>query len=315
MATATTAPPGSRMNRAGPRGGLSDWANRHVKWVFTLPAVLFTVVMIAFPVVYTTVLSLTDARGSIQREFSFVGIANFVEMLTDFPRFWPAVWRTFLFTGVGVSLQLVLGLAIALLLRKPFKGQGFVRVAILLPLVATPVAVAMMWLLIFEPTIGFANELMGWLGLPPQGWISDPSQALPTLIFVDVWQWTPMVTLILLAGLSTLPEEPEEAAKVDGANAWQRLFHVILPMLTPAIVAAVLIRSIDALKTFDLLYATKGRGGGSLNEAETLNILAYSLSFEYNDYGLASAVLVVFFALIVAASLALWQINKAGHQQ
>lgn len=306
---------GSRERFAGPLATLSGWANRHVKWVFTLPALVFTIAMLSMPVIYTFVLSLTDARGSIQRDFDLIGIANYVEVLTSTPRFWPAVWRTVLFTGVAVSVQLVLGLAIALLLRRPFRGQGFVRVVILLPLVATPVAVAMMWLLIFEPSIGFANEFLGWFGLPPQGWISDPGQALPTLIFVDIWQWTPMVTLILLAGLSTLPEEPEEAALVDGANFRQRLTHITLPMLTPAIVASVLIRSIDALKTFDLLYATKGRGGGSLHEAETLNIFAYSLSFEYNDYGLASAVLVVFFLIIVAACLALWQINKVGRRE
>lgn len=316
MSTVDTAT-GHGVGRAtpGPMTRLSRWSNRHVKWVFTLPALVFTLVMLSLPVIYTVVLSLTDARGSIQRDFDFIGLANFIEILTDTPRFWPAVWRTVLFTGVAVAFQLLIGLVIALLLRRPFRGQGIVRVIILLPLVATPVAVAMMWLLIFEPSIGFANEFLGWLGLPGQGWISDPSQALPTLIFVDIWQWTPMVGLILLAGLSTLPEEPEEAARVDGASYMQRLRHVTLPMLTPAIVAAVLIRSIDALKTFDLLYATKGRGGGSLHEAETLNIFAYSLSFEYNDYGIASAVLVVFFGIIVAACLALWQINKAGRRE
>ncbi|MFH5821071.1 carbohydrate ABC transporter permease [Georgenia sp. AZ-5] len=301
-----------RSTGAGPLAALNAWANRHVKWVFTLPALVFTAGMILFPVIYTVVLSLTDARGSIQREFSFIGLDNFAEMLTAFPRFWPAVWRTLAFTAGAVLVELVLGLAIALLLRKPFGGQGFVRVVILLPLVATPVAVAMMWLLIFEPTIGFANEFLGWFNVPAQGWISDPDQALPTLMFVDIWQWTPMVALILLAGLSTLPEEPEEAALVDGANAWQRLRHVTLPMLLPAIVTAVLLRSIDALKTFDLLYATKGRGGGSLHEAETLNILAYSMSFEYNDYGMASAVLVVFFLLIVFFAWLLFRISRAG---
>lgn len=293
-------------------GGISHWANKHIKWLFAGPALAFTAVMVLLPVIYTFVMSFTNARGSLRREFDFNGVDNFIALFTEFPRFWPAVGRTLVFTIVAVGVELVLGLAIAMLLRKPFKGQGFVRVVILLPLVATPVAVAMMWLLIFEPTIGFANEFLRWFGLAPQGWISDPSTALPTLMFVDIWQWTPMVALILLAGLSTLPEEPEEAALVDRANWWQRLRHVILPMLLPAIVTAVLLRSIDALKTFDLLYATKGRGGGSLHEAETLNILAYSLFFEYNDYGMASAVLVVFLILIIVFSWALFRIRKLG---
>lgn len=310
MSSVTTQRP--RISGAGPLAAFNAWANRNIKWVFTVPALAFTAGMILFPVIYTVVLSLTDARGSIQRDFSFIGFGNFVEMFTTFPRFWPAVGRTLVFTGGAVLVELVLGLGIAMLLRKPFRGQGLVRVIVLMPIVATPVAVAMMWLLIFEPTIGFANELMGWLHLPAQGWISDPDQALPTLMFVDIWQWTPMVALILLAGLSTLPEEPEEAALVDGANAWQRLIHITLPMLKPAIITAVLLRSIDALKTFDLLYATKGRGGGSLHEAETLNILAYSMSFEYNDYGMASAILVVFFLLVVLFAWLLFRISRTG---
>ena len=119
-------------------------------------------------------------------------------------------------------------------------------------------------------------------------------------MFVDIWQWTPMVALILLAGLTAIPEEPDEAARIDGANAVQRFWYVTLPLLGPTVITAILLRSIDALKTFDILYATKGKGGGSFHEAETLNILAYSYSFDYNKYGLSSAVLVLFFILIAA---------------
>jgi multiple sugar transport system permease protein len=208
----------------------------------------------------------------------------------------------------------VLGMLIALLLLKPFRAQGLVRVVILLPLVATPVAVGMMWLLIFEPSIGFANQLMRWMGLPPQGWISSKDQALNTLIFVDVWQWTPMMVLILLAGLGSLPADPFEAAKVDGANAWQRFWHITVPLLMPAIIAAVLLRSIDALKTFDILYTTKGRGGGSNNEVETLNILAYGESFEYSQYGSAAALLILFFILILIVLAVLALARKKGHR-
>jgi multiple sugar transport system permease protein len=253
----------------------------------------------------------TDAAGSISRPKDFVGLANYTHWLTDTERFWPAVGRTAYFTTAAIGFELVLGMLIALLLLKPFRGQGLVRVMILLPLVATPVAVGMMWLLIFEPSIGFANQLMRWIGLSPQGWISSKDQALNTLIFVDVWQWTPMMVLILLAGLSALPSDPYEAARVDGANAWQRFWHITVPLLMPAIIAAVLLRSIDALKTFDILYATKGRGGGSNNEVETLNILAYGESFEYSQYGSAAALLILFFVLIliVLALLALARVK------
>ncbi len=294
------------------RGGKA-WVDRNLKYLLTLPAVLFVGLLIAFPIGYTVFLSLTDAKGSVTRPFSFSGLDNYVFWLTGSDRFWPAAGRTAYFTVLALVLELVLGLAIALLLRKPFRGQGLIRVFLLLPLVATPVAVGMMWLLIFEPSIGFANVMMKSLGLPVQGWLSDPSQALNTVIFIDVWQWTPMVTLICLAGLSTLPEEPDEAARVDGANTWQRFRHITLPLLYPTLGAAAILRAIDALKTFDIIYATKGRGGGSTHEAETLNILAYSESFEYSQYGSASALLMLFFLLIIAVLSALAILRKKAN--
>ncbi|WP_308797612.1 carbohydrate ABC transporter permease [Agromyces silvae] len=277
----------------------SRWVNKRRKWVFAAPAMIFIALLLIFPLAWTLVLSLTNSRGSVRAPFDFIGFENYLNILTDTERFWPAVGRTVYFTGGALIFEVVLGIAIALLLWKPFKGEKWVRVAILLPLVATPVAIGMMWRLIFEPSIGFANEFLGWFGIPAQPWLSSPDTALSTLIFVDVWQWTPMVTLIILAGLTALPEEPDEAARVDGANWWQRLWFVTLPLLAPTIAAAVILRGIDALKTFDILYATKGKGGGSFHEVETLNIYAYGLSFDYNRYGQSSAVLIIFFLMII----------------
>jgi len=291
-----------------------DWVDANLKWLLTTPAVVAVFALIAFPIGYTVYLSLTDSARAVTRPYEFVGLDNYLYWLGDTQRFWPAVGRTAYFTGLALTLELALGLAIALLLRKTFRGQGLVRVFILLPLVATPVAVGMMWLLMFEPSIGFANVVMDWLGLPAQGWLSDKDTALNTLVFIDVWQWTPMVVLILLAGLSTLPEEPDEAARVDGANAWQRFRHITLPLLMPVIVAAAILRAIDAFKTFDIIYATKGRGGGSNNEAETLNILAYGEAFEYSQYGRASALLMLFFLLIVIVLAVLAVLRKKGNR-
>lgn len=281
------------------REQFSRWANRNRKWVLAGPSIIFVASLLLIPIVWTLYLSTTDARRTIRREFSFVGFQNYLDVLSDTDRFWPAVGRTISFTGGALFFELVLGMVIALLLWRPFRGQGMVRTIVLLPLVATPVAVGMMWRLLFEPNIGFVNVFIGWFGIPPQPWLSDPSTSLATLVFVDVWQWTPMVALILLAGLTSLPEEPIEAAKVDGANAWQRFWLVIVPSMWPVIIAAVILRGIDALKTFDILYATKGKGGGSSNDVETLNIYAYGLSFDFNEYGVASAVLILFFILIL----------------
>lgn len=277
----------------------SRWVNKRRKWVFAAPAMIFIALLLIFPLAWTLVLSLTNSKGSVRAPFDFIGLGNYLTILTDTERFWPAVGRTVYFTGGALIFEVVLGIAIALLLWKPFKGEKWVRVAILLPLVATPVAIGMMWRLIFEPNIGFANEFLSWFGIPAQPWLSSPDTALSTLVFVDVWQWTPMVTLIILAGLTALPEEPDEAARVDGASWWQRLWYVTLPLLAPTITAAVILRGIDALKTFDILYATKGKGGGSFHEVETLNIYAYGLSFDYNRYGQSSAVLIIFFLMII----------------
>lgn len=295
--TATSVTPGEKIST---REAFSRWANRHRKWLFASPAMIFVFVLIGFPLAWTVYLSLTNAQGSVRAPADFVGIRNYVSVLTDTDRFWPAVARTGIFTFGSLAVELIAGMCIALLLWRPFKGQKWVRVAVLLPFVATPVAIAMMWRLIFDPNIGFANQLLNIVGIPSQPWLSQPATTLPTLMFVDVWEFTPMIAVILLAGLTSLSDEPDEAARIDGASAWQRFWYVTLPLLRPVVIVAIVLRSIDALKTFDLLYTTKGQGGGSFHEAETLNIYVYGLSFKYNDFGLSSAVLIIFFLMIVA---------------
>jgi multiple sugar transport system permease protein len=286
------------------------WANVHRKWLFAAPAMIFALALIIFPLGWTIYLSLTDAEGSVRADSSFIGFHNYLDVLTDTRRFWPAVLRTVEFTGGALFFEVVLGMVIALLLWRPFRGEKLVRVAILLPLVATPVAVGMMWRLIFDPNIGMANQMLGWVGLPPQPWLSGEHSALWTTVFIDVWQWTPMVALILLAGLTSLSDEPDEAARVDGASAWQRFWYITLPLMMPTVIIAILLRGIDALKTFDILYATKGRGGGSFHEVETLNVYAYGLSFDYNEYGISSTVLILFFLIIIGSMWALTRRTK-----
>jgi multiple sugar transport system permease protein len=287
--------------------------NRRLKWTMIAPAVAFIGLMVVFPLAYTAWLSLTDAFGAVNADTSFLGLTNYTDALGDTRRFWPAVGRTFVFTVAAVVLELVLGLALAMLLRRPFRGMRWMRTILMVPLLATPVAVGVVWMLILDPTVGIANAILGLVGIPPQPFLGSAAQSLPTLILIDVWQWTPMMTLLLLAGLTTLPEEPEEAALVDGASAWQRFRLVTLPMLGTTIVTALVLRSVDALKTFDLIYATKGAGGGSSYEAETLNVYAYGITFDYSEYGLAAAVLVLFTVLIIGIVVVLrLRSEKAG---
>ena len=309
-ATTTTARTAESLTTSTSTPGWARWANQHRKWLFAAPAMVFVALLIVFPVAWTVYLSLTDAEGSVRAESSFIGFANYLDVLSDTERFWPAVLRTVVFTSGVLLVEVVLGMAIALLLWRPFKGEKWVRVAVLLPLVATPVAVGMMWRLIFDPNIGMANRVLGWFGLGPWPWLAGEHSALPTTMFIDIWQWTPMVVLILLAGLTSLSDEPQEAALIDGATAWQRFRHITLPLLMPTVLVAVLLRGIDALKTFDILYATKGKGGGSFHEVETLNVYAYGLSFDYNEYGVSSAVLIIFFLIIIGSMWALTSRRK-----
>ncbi|WP_052849025.1 carbohydrate ABC transporter permease [Streptomyces avicenniae] len=276
-----------------------EQSNRRLKWAMLAPALLFVGAMIVFPLLFTLNLSLTDAFGAVNAKKGYVGFQNFLDALEDSRRFWPAVRRTVVFTIGAVLIETVLGLGLAMLMRKAFRGIRWVRTVLIIPLLTTPVAIGILWLLILDPTNGIANHLLETVGLPRQEFLGSVSQSLPTLMLIDVWQWTPMMTLLLLAGLSTLPDEPEEAALVDGANAWQRFRWVILPMLTTTLVTALVLRSVDALKTFDILYATKGPGGGSNFEVETLNVYSYGLTFDYQEYGLASAVLVLFTLFII----------------
>lgn len=269
------------------------------KLIMITPAVLVIAALIAFPIIYTVQLSLTEGIAS----GSALSLDNYRAVLSDTARFWPAVLRTVVFTVGALALQLVLGVGTALLLRRPFRGHNAVKTILILPLVTSPVAVASIWLLMLEPNLGIVNEALAWLHIEPQGWLKDPSQAFGTLILLDVWQFTPLIVLITLAGLSGLPEEVEEAAVVDGANYLQRTRHVTLPLLRNTIVVAAVLRGVDAMKTFDIIYATVGPGGGGGHAAETLNVYVYGLSFDYIEIGKAAVALIVFFIMVLTVAL------------
>ncbi|MCL4517396.1 MAG: sugar ABC transporter permease [Firmicutes bacterium] len=282
---------------------MNGWVEKHLRHIFTLPAVLFILVMMVFPIIYTLRLSLTDWSMSSQTAPLWVGIKNYAALFTQDPRFVGAVWRTIYFTVMAVAVETVLGVGIALVLNRDFPGKNLIKTIFLLPMVATPVAIGMVWLLIYEPTIGFANYFLRVLHLRPLLWIASPQQALPALALVDVWQWTPMITLITLAGLTSLPKDPYEASLVDGASPWQRMWRITLPLLRPTIVAAVTLRSIDALKTFDIIYTMTQGGPGYASE--TLNIYSFVLGFQYFQMGMASSLLMIFFALVLGAAIML----------
>lgn len=280
---------------------------KNIKWLFPLPTGLFIFLMMIFPVLYTFYVSLTDWDMISGGMISFIGLDNYVNLLKE-PRFFNAVKLTLYFTLIAVGVEVILGVLIALILNRDFRGKNLVKLILLLPMVATPVAIGLAWTLFYEPTIGLGNYGLKLLGLPPSQWLGSKMMVIPSLALVDIWEWTPMITLIVLAGLAGLPQESFEAAIVDGATRLQIIRYVTLPLLRPTILIALVLRSIDALKTFDIIYVMTTGGPGFASE--TLNIFAYNLSFNYFRFGAASAALVALFTLVLACNLVVLWMRK-----
>ncbi len=297
--------------RAGrPAGALGRWAHRHAHWLFPAPAVLLVLAIIFYPIAYTVWMSLQEWFASSLVRPRFVGLANYETILVGDARFREAVVRTVWFTVLVLAAETVLGVAMALLFNREFWGRGLLRTLAILPMVATPTAIGLVFVMMYHPTLGVANYLLTVIGLPPFKWTYSSQTALYALALVDVWQWTPLIMLIALAGLASLPREPYEAAHIDGASPLQAFWHITLPLLRPAIVVAMLFRAIDALKTFDIIYIITQ--GGPANSTETINILLFSQAFSYFNMGYASSMAVALFAVVMGASLILIKVRRTS---
>lgn len=284
-----------------------SWIDKHLKTIFIAPCVAFILLMIVFPLGYNLVMSLFKWSMSALASPEFVGFKNYAELFGQ-TRFWQAVWRTLKFSGVALALETLLGVGIALMLNRNFAGKNLAKTLFLLSVVATPVAVGMIWQLIFEPTIGLANAMLSFFGLPAQKFLGSTSTALWSLVAIDVWEWTPMVMLMVLAGMMAIPHDPYESATVDGATGLQKFRFITLPLSSTTILVAMLLRLIDVVKTFDIIYATTKGGPGF--ETETINILATLTSFQYFDFGHASAITMLFFAVVIAIAVLFIEVKK-----
>lgn len=274
--------------------------NKGAKYIFTLPTLIFVVVCVSYPMLYTLNLSFHDWKMSANVAKEFVGLQNFMDFFQD-ERFWGAFWRTIYFTFVAVTVEGVLGVVFALLLDKINRGSNVIRTVFLMPMVATPVAVGILWKLIFDPTIGLANQILRFLGLPVSSWLGSAETVMQSLMIIDIWQWTPSIMLMVLAGLSGLDTQVVESARVDGASEVQVITQIKLPILLPTIMMSVLLRLIDCLKTFDIVYSTTTGGPGYASE--NLNILSYKYAFEYFQMGKACTLLLIFFVVVCGFAL------------
>jgi len=270
------------------------------------PALLFSAAMIVFPFGYAVFLSLEEfVFGTKPR---FVGLGNYLTLAGD-PQFWNGFQLTVTLYLVSLALQLVTGTWLGLLLARLDVARGLVRTVMVSPFMLPPVVVGMMAIVILDPGFGIANWLLAQLGLPPRQWLADPETVILTVAMIDTWQWAPFVALIVLGGRLSLPQDVFESAAIDGATGWQCFRRVTLPLLAPTLVTAVVLRSVDLLRFFDVIYITTGGGPGYAST--TFNVLAYKRGFEFFDIGYASAIMVTLSSLVFGSVLAFARLREA----
>ena len=271
---------------------------RRLAVLMVSPSMILIAIVAAYPIGYAVWLSLHEYSVRVAGLSRWAGLSNYTDALKD-SAFWDAVQTTFIFTGFSVFFETLLGLAMAMAMHSAFRGQGLLRTVVLVPWAVLTVVTAITWQTIFEPTLGFVNSLLGAVGLPDDTvWLGQSPEALMVMIFADTWKTAPFMALLLLAGLQVIPDDIYEAAKVDGATAWQRFTKITLPLLKPALLVALIFRTLDALRIFDLPFVlTKGAHGTT-----TLSLISYETFQTNRILGAGSALAVLTFVIVMIVS-------------
>jgi multiple sugar transport system permease protein len=276
--------------------GIERWGTR---WVFAGPAMLFVATVVGYPIFEAFRMSFHRLDLTRGRE-RFVGLENYTRATAD-PDFWNALQVTLLFTIASVLIELVIGLVLAVLVNREIRGRAFFRTLFLLPMFVAPVVVGVTWFWMYNVEFGVINWALHLLGVGPQEWLGSSRLALPSIVLVDVWQQTSTVFIILLAALQAIPQEIYEAARVDGASAWRQFRNITLPFLRPAIGVVLTLRTMFALRAFDLIFVTTRGGPGRVTE--TISVYLYKVGFSQFNLGYSSALSVILLALILAFSI------------
>ncbi len=294
---------------AAPRRRAGPWRRRPTasfRWMVA-PALAFACAMIVLPFGWAAWLSLQESViGGAPR---FIGLDNYRRLLAD-AEFWNGFRLTLLLWLLSLAVQLVAGTWLGLLLARVEVARGLVRTVLVSPFMLPPVVIGMMAIVILDPGLGVANWLLAQAGLGPLLFLADPGTVMITVALLDSWQWTPFVALIVLGGYLSLPRDVFEAAEIDGASASQRFRRITLPLLAPTLVTAAVLRSVDLLRFFDVIYITTQGGPG--NASTTLNILAYRRGFEFFEFGYAAALMVTLSAIVFGTVLAFAKLRRAA---
>ncbi len=266
--------------------------------MFLLPMVAYLVLWRALPLLYTVYLGMNDWNLVRRSGRTFTGLENYVRLVSD-TRFHDSLWISFFFMLVATGIQTVLGTGLALATDRSFRGKSFVQGSLLLPMFLTPVAVGSIWYILFQPSIGPLNYLMGLVGLPSVNWLGSASTALWAVIIADTWQWTPFIYLLVLSALQGIPETIIEAAQIDRASSAVIVRRIILPLIKGTILVAALLRAMEAFRVFPKIYVMTGGGPGRATEASS--ILIYKTAFRFFEIGYASAMTIIMLVLLMTA--------------
>ncbi len=294
---------GSLASAQGPAPVLrqSHRTDRIVSSLFLLPAVLFLCLTSVYPLIYSFWLSLHSWNQTIPNSRPvWVGGFNYQQLLAN-PAFINSLKVTLIFVFFAVTIEFVLGMGLAMLATSDIKAMGLIRTVMLFPLMIAPVIAGVLWRTLFHPSYGVINEVLGLVGIPAQEWLGSPTQALPAVITVEIWQNLPVVAFVLAAGIQSLPVDLYKAARVDGASSWQIFFRITLPLLKPVIMVLLLLRIMDAFKVFDIVFTMTYGGPGQVTEL--LSMLIYKTGFRFFQIGQASAMSWVFLVGIFLISL------------
>jgi len=262
------------------------------------PALAVIALVAAYPIGYAIWLSLTEYSVRVPGKWRFVGFDNYTEAFGS-SEFWESVKNTFIFTGLSVSLELAIGLGMALAMHAAFKGRGVLRTVVLVPWAVLTVVSAITWRTLFEPDLGLAPVILDKIGIAGNVvWLGQEGYAMAVMVLADVWKTAPFMALLLLAGLQVIPDDVYDAAKVDGATTWQRFQRITIPLLMPAILVALIFRTLDALRIFDLPYVLTGGSNGTT----TLSLIAHQELTTNRLIGYGSALAVLTFVIVMVVS-------------
>lgn len=275
--------------------------------VFMLPSLVALMLVLAVPLVYSLVTSFFDTNLKYPGLGEFMGLRNYVEVLKD-SYFIDSVVTTVKFTFFVVVIEFLVGLSIALLLNNIQKYRNFFFTIIIVPMMITPIAVGLIWRLLLHSDLGIVNYILSLVGISGKAWLADANIALQTVMFIDIWQNVPYMVLVILAGLVTLPTEPYEAAAIDGASRVQSFFQLTVPMMIPTFSVVLLLRTITALKTYDLIFVLTRGGPGTTTEVISYHI--YQQAFRYLEIGKASAMSYLLLLMIVPIAFMFVKISR-----